>query len=78
MDDTITPLQRKALFKAAVTLHEVTVAQAAEQLGVSYNHLLLVLRGERVGSLRLQNGLAEFIGRPREFLFPAPMSNSQL
>lgn len=71
MDDLLTPLQRKALFKAAVTLHEITAAQAARQFGVSYNHLTLVLNGERVGSLRLQDHIAAFINRPRELLFPA-------
>lgn len=66
---SLTPLERKALFKAAVTLRRVTMAQAAEQLGVSYNHLTLVLRGDRVGSARLEAGVATFIGRPVEEVF---------
>ena len=60
----MTPLQRKAAFKAAVTLREVTMAEAAHELGVSYNHLTLVLKGERVGSARLEQEIADFVGRP--------------
>ena len=30
---------------------------AAERLGVSYNHLVLVLDGKRVGSQRLEAGI---------------------
>lgn len=59
----MTPLERKAAFKAAVTLAQVTMAVAAENLGVSYNHLTLVLNGQRVGSARLEQGIADFIGR---------------
>lgn len=59
----MTPLERKAAFKAAVTLAQVTMAQAAHQLGVSYNHLALVLNGERVGSARVEQGVADFLGR---------------
>jgi len=65
----MTGLERKALFKAAVTLRELTMAQAAEELGVSYNHLILVLRGDRVGSARLERQIAHFVGRPVRDLF---------
>ena len=65
----MTGLERKALFKAAVTLRELTMAEAAAQLGVSYNHLILVLRGDRVGSARLERQIAQFIGRPVRELF---------
>jgi hypothetical protein len=59
----MTPLERKAAFKSAVTLRQVTMAQAAASMGVSYNHLLLVLGGERVGSERLERAIADFVGR---------------
>lgn len=59
----MTPLERKAAFRAAVTLARVTMAQAAQQLGVSYNHLALVLNGERIGSARVEQGIADFLGR---------------
>ncbi len=72
MSETLTPLERRALFKAAVTLHQVTMAQAAKQLGVSYNHLTLVLAGERVGSRRLQERIAAFVGQSREQFFASP------
>ncbi len=50
----MTPLERKAALRAAVTLRELTMAEAAAELGVSYNHLTLVISGERVGSERLE------------------------
>lgn len=65
----MTPLQRKAAFKAAVTLRQVTMAEAAATLGVSYNHLSLVLGGERIGSARLEEGIASFVGRERGEMF---------
>jgi hypothetical protein len=55
-------LERKAAFKAAVTLSQVTAAQAARNLKVSYNHLMLVLNGDRTGSERLCRGIAAFLG----------------
>ena len=68
--EVLTPLERRALFKAAVTLHEITMAQAAERLGVSYNHLMLVLHGDRIGSRELERKIAVFVNRPHETLFP--------
>lgn len=59
----MTPLERKAAFKAAVTLRQITMAEAAAELGVSYNHLTLVINGERVGSARLESGIADMIKR---------------
>jgi transcriptional regulator with XRE-family HTH domain len=69
----LTPLQRKAAFKAAVTLREITAATAARRLGVSYNHLMLVLAGDRQGSARLRGEVAGFLGRPEAEVFGLPM-----
>lgn len=60
----LTPLQRKAAFKATCTLKELSAAEAARRLEVSYNHLMLVLNGERTGSAALQRRIAQFLGRP--------------
>jgi transcriptional regulator with XRE-family HTH domain len=65
----MTALERKALFKSVVTLRELTMAEAAARLGVSYNHLMLVLRGDRVGSERLEQQIAEFVNCPVRDLF---------
>ncbi len=59
----MTPLERKAAFRAAVTLRQITMAEAAAELGISYNHLTLVINGERVGSVGLEEGIARMIGR---------------
>lgn len=69
------PLERKAAFRAAVTLQQTTMAGAARRLGVSYNHLVLVLAGERAGSERLEHAIADFVKRPVREMFvarPAP------
>ncbi len=65
----MTPLERKAAFRAAVTLRQLTMAEAAAQLGISYNHLTLVINGERVGSAHLEEGIAATIGRPVSEVF---------
>lgn len=65
----MTALERKALFKAAVTLNQITMGEAASKLGVSYNHLTLVLRGERAGSERLEREISDFVGRSVQELF---------
>jgi hypothetical protein len=68
----MTPLERRAAFKAAVTLRQTTMTQTARALGVSYNHLALVLWGTRQGSQRLEEAIAAFVGQPRGRLFPPP------
>jgi transcriptional regulator with XRE-family HTH domain len=65
----MTPLQRKAAFRSAATLAQVSMATAARRLGVSYNHLMLVLAGTREGSLELKHRIATFIGRPPADVF---------
>jgi hypothetical protein len=65
----MTPLERRAAMKAAVTLRQITMNQAAHELGVSYNHLTLVLHGDRKGSVRLEEAVATFLGRPRKEVF---------
>lgn len=67
----MTPLERKAAFRAAATLARLNMVAAAEQLGVSYNHLTLVIRGERIGSARLEQAIADFVGRPVTEVFAA-------
>lgn len=79
------PLERKAAFKAAVTLARMSAANAARQLGVSYNHLMLVLSGERTGSDRLCRAIAAFLGRADVEVFgsrtqrvaPEPQSSTE-
>jgi transcriptional regulator with XRE-family HTH domain len=58
----MSPLERKAAFRAAATLKEVTMANAARRLGVSYNHLMLVLNGDRKASSALKSRIADFLG----------------
>lgn len=65
----MSPLERKAALKAAVTLQEITSSVAARRLGISYNHLMLVLSGDRNGSDRLRNGIANLFGKSEEEVF---------
>ena len=67
----LSPLERRAAFRAAVTLKETTMAKAASSLEVSYNHLLLVLDGRRQASQRLQHAIAIFLDMPLENVFGA-------
>lgn len=67
----MTPLERRAAMRAAVTLRQITMNEAARELGVSYNHLTLVLLGNRQGSIRLEEAVAAFFGRPRHEVFPS-------
>jgi lambda repressor-like predicted transcriptional regulator len=64
-------LERKAALKAAVTLKDITSATAARRMGVSYNHLMLVLKGDRHGSDRLRAAIAGMIGKPEQEIFGA-------
>jgi transcriptional regulator with XRE-family HTH domain len=66
----MTPLERRAAVKAAATLRQITLSEVARKLGVSYNHLTLVLQGTRKGSARLEQAIALFLGRPRDDVFP--------
>jgi len=65
----MTPLQRKAALKSAVTLKQMTLGEAARYLGVSYNHLMLVLAGERAPSVGLKERLADLLDVPAAELF---------
>jgi len=71
----MSPLERRAAFRAAVTLKQTTMARAASSLGVSYNHLLLVLDGRRKPSQRLQHAVATFLGMPIQDVFGAGQGN---
>jgi hypothetical protein len=79
----MTPLERKAAFRAAATLKEISMSNAARKLGVSYNHLMLVLLGPeghadgRRGSAVLQKRIAQFIGRPVHEVFSTPRGQSR-
>jgi hypothetical protein len=72
----MTPLERKAAFRAAATMHETTMNNAARKLGVSYNHLMLVLAGPeghpdgRAGSAALKTRIARFLGCSVDEVFP--------
>lgn len=71
-------LERKAALKAAVTLKDITSATAARRMGVSYNHLMLVLKGDRHGSDRLRAAIAGMLGKPEQEIFGTrPAANNR-
>jgi len=45
--------------------------QAARELGISYNHLILVLDAERVPSEKLATGISDLIQRAKPLLVAA-------
>lgn len=65
----MSPVKRRAAFKHSVTLMQITACNAARKLRVSYNHLMLVLNGDRFGSARLRAAIAEFLGVPESQVF---------
>ena len=68
-----TPLERKAVFMAAVTMKETVKTKAApEDLGVSWQHLDAVLLGERDGSKGLRERVAEYVGVPVDEFWTPP------
>ena len=50
---------RRIEFRIAVLRKGLTMYAAAETLGVSYQHRILVLDGKRVGSANLEAGIAK-------------------
>lgn len=72
----MTAIERKAAFRYAATVRQITMANAARRLGVSYNHLMLVLAGPeeagRKGSASLLARIADFMGCSVAEAFPTP------
>ena len=50
---------RRVEFRVAVLRQGRKMYDIARDLGVSYNHLVLVLDGKRAGSRRLEAGIAK-------------------
>ena len=65
----LTPLQLRAAFRAQLVLKNTTVRAAAQRLGVSHQHLTLVLAGQRVASKRLEDRIADFLGLDPAVIF---------
>lgn len=65
----LTDIERLAEFKKAIALAQTTTLLSAKTLGVSYNHLFLVLKGERLGSEALERRIAEFLSLPVAVVF---------
>jgi transcriptional regulator with XRE-family HTH domain len=65
----MTPLERKAALRSVATLKQMTLGQTARHLAVSYNHLMLVIAGERVPGAALKQRIAAFLEMPIGRLF---------
>lgn len=67
---TMTPLERKAAFRHAVTMNETTLDSAAQDgCGVSWHHLSQGIAGERRLSTEVQQKFAAYIGRSVDDVF---------
>lgn len=55
--------------KGVLAVRRITQRSVASALGCDYRHLSAVLNGERRGSERLKQRLAEYLGRPVTELF---------
>lgn len=66
----MTPLQRKAAFKAAVTMNQTTLdAAATDACGVTWFHLSEGLANRRALSAEVQAKFAAYIGRSVRSVF---------
>jgi lambda repressor-like predicted transcriptional regulator len=65
----LTPLQLRAAFRAQLVLKNTTVRLTAKRMGVSHQHLTLVLGGQRVASKRLEDCIADFLGLDAAVIF---------
>jgi hypothetical protein len=72
----MTPSGRKAVFKAAAALKEVTMRDAARSLGSSYDEIVRALLDhrntgidKRNGGIALKKRIAKFVGFPVEDVF---------
>lgn len=74
----MTPLERKAAFKHAVTMNETTLEAASrEVIGVTWLHLSQGINEEetrRGMSPEVKQKFADYIGRPIEEVFGAPVA----
>lgn len=62
---------RRAVFRACAGMLGCSMRQAARELGISYNHLILVLDAERVPSEKLATGISDLIQRAKPLLVAA-------
>ena len=58
----LTPLERKAAFAHAVTMHETTKLDGALSIGYSWTHVEAVMEGTRTASDELKSKLAGYCG----------------
>ena len=58
----LTPLERRAAFAHAVTMHETSKAGGSEFLGYSWTHIEAVMEGSRTPGDELRAKLAEYCG----------------
>lgn len=61
-------MNRRQAFAAAVAALGTSLAEVAQRLGVSYNHLALVLDGTRRGGARLETGIREVLDEAKPLL----------
>lgn len=57
----LTPLERRAEFVKAATLHGTTRMGACSSLGITWTHLLACMNGERTPSAELRTRVAEYV-----------------
>lgn len=65
----MTALERLAGLKAYAILNKTTLGAIATACGVSYYHFSLVVKGDRVGSHRVESTIASYLGKPAEYVF---------
>jgi hypothetical protein len=66
----------KGILQASATTRCETLAMAARQIGVSYNHLMLVVDNRRTSSEELRARIAAYCGISADLIRPAPLRST--
>ena len=66
----------KGILQASATTRGDTLMMAAKRIGVSYNHLMLVIENRRASSEELRERIAAYCGISPDLIRPAPLRST--
>lgn len=66
----MTVMERKVAFAGARTRKTHTLKAAAERIGITPEYLRRILHGQERPSDRVQLAMADYMGHPRDEVFP--------
>jgi|SRR5581483_2194525 len=66
----------KGILQASATTRGETLQRSAKIIGVSYNHLMLVIDNKRASSVELRESIAQYCGISADIIRPAPIRSA--